>query len=104
VGTVLTLGGLAAFRWIEARLPSHRFAQHRIRFARDAVMPEAEVRALLGAHGFWVYGLTYRLADDGRIFEYRMTIGTGDQAGFTNLARALAALPAVREFDLSPSE
>jgi putative Mg2+ transporter-C (MgtC) family protein len=103
VGTVLTLGVLAAFRWIENRIPSHRFAQHRIRFGRDAVMPEAEVRALLATHGFSVYGLTYRLADQGRTFEYRMTIRTGDEANFTNLARALAALPPVREFDLFPA-
>src|SRR5215208_942876 len=99
VGTVLTLGVLAAFRWIENRIPSHRFAQHRIRFGRDAVMPEPDVRALLARHGFSVYGLTYRLADDGRTFEYRMTIRTADEANFTNLARALAALPQVREFD-----
>jgi putative Mg2+ transporter-C (MgtC) family protein len=103
VGTVLTLGVLAAFRWIENRIPSHRFAQHRIRFGRDAVMPEPEVRALLATHGFSVYGLTYRLADDGRTFEYRMTIRTADEANFTNLARALAALPPVREFDLFPA-
>ncbi len=101
--TVLTLGVLAAFRWIEARLPSHQFANHRIRFARDAVMPEQDVRELLARHGFKVYGVTYQLADSGRAFEYRMTIRTGDEANFTSLARSLAALPAVREFDLSPA-
>jgi len=103
VATVLTLGVLAAFRWIEERLPTHRFAHHRIRFARDAVMPEGEVRSLLGDHGFVVHGLTYRLADDGRSFEYRMTVQTDDEENFTTLARDLAALPAVREFILTPS-
>src|SRR5512135_1704066 len=57
-GTVLTLGVLAAFRWIEVRLPSDRFAHHRIGFARDAVMSEQEVRALLARHGFSITGLT----------------------------------------------
>jgi putative Mg2+ transporter-C (MgtC) family protein len=103
VGTVLTLGVLAAFRWIENRIPSHQFAQHRLRFARDAVMPEPEVRALLAGHGFSISGLTYRLADDGRSFEYRMTIRTDDERNFTALARALASLPSVREFELSPA-
>jgi putative Mg2+ transporter-C (MgtC) family protein len=103
-GAVLTLGVLAAFRWIEARLPSHRFAHHRIRFAREAVMPEGEVRALLAAHGFSVAGLTYQLADDGRAFEYRMTVRTGDDANFTTLARSLAATPIVREFSLTPTD
>src|SRR5512138_3839754 len=103
IGTVLTLGVLAAFRWIENRIPSHQFAQHRIRFPRDSVMPEGEVRALLAAHGFSISGLTYRLADEGRTFEYRMTIRTSDERNFTTLARALATLPAVREFELSPA-
>lgn len=103
IGTVLTLGVLAAFRWIENRIPAHQFAHHRIRFPRDAVMPEAEVRALLASHGFSVAGMTYRLADEGRTFEYRMTIRTDDDRNFTALARTLAALPAVREFELSPA-
>jgi putative Mg2+ transporter-C (MgtC) family protein len=103
VGTVLTLGVLAAFRWIENRIPSHQFAQHRLRFPRDAVMPEAEVRALLAAHGFSITGLTYRLAEEGRSFEYRMTVRTDDERNFTALARALATLPSVREFELSPA-
>jgi len=50
-----------------------------------------------------VRGLTYRLADDGRSFEYRMTVRTDDEANFTTLARDLAALPAVREFILTPA-
>ena len=61
------------------------------------------MRELLARHGFSISGLTYRLADEGRMFEYRMTIRTGDEANFTALARALAALPPVREFDLTPA-
>jgi putative Mg2+ transporter-C (MgtC) family protein len=103
VGTVLTLGVLAGFRWIENRIPSHQFAQHRLRFPRDAVMPENEVRALLASHGFSVAGLTYRLADEGRAFEYRMTIRTDDSKNFTLLARTLTTLPTLREFEVSPA-
>jgi putative Mg2+ transporter-C (MgtC) family protein len=102
-GTVLTLVALGAFRWIENRLPSHQFAHHRVRFAREEVMPEQTLRELLGKHGFTVSGLTYRLTDHGAMFEYRMMIRTTDEANFTRLARSLAALPPVREFDLSPS-
>jgi putative Mg2+ transporter-C (MgtC) family protein len=102
VATVLTLGVLAAFRWIENRLPSHRFAQHRIRFLRNEVMPEQTLRDLLARHGFSVSGLTYRLTDEGRVFEYRMTIRTSDEKNFMRLAHSLSALPPVREFHLSP--
>ena len=102
-GTVLTLVALGAFRWLENRLPTHQFAHHRVRFAREEVMPEETLRELLARHGFAVTGLTYRLAEHGTMFEYRMMIRTTDEANFTRLARSLSALPPVREFDLSPS-
>ncbi len=102
-GTIGALGVLAAFRWIENLLPSHRFAHHRIRFDRGDVMPEDALRELLHRHGFSVYGLAYRLTDDGRHFEYRMTIRTTHGRNFGRLARALAALPPVREFHLAPA-
>jgi putative Mg2+ transporter-C (MgtC) family protein len=101
--TIATLGVLAAFRWIENRLPSHRFAYHRVRFAREDVMPEETLRALLARHGFSISGLAYGLTDGGRQFEYSMTIRTNDDANFTRLARSLSALPPVREFHLTPS-
>jgi putative Mg2+ transporter-C (MgtC) family protein len=103
VGTVATLGVLAAFRWIENRIPSNRFAQHRVRFDRSDVMSEASLRELLARHGFSVSGLAYRLTEDGRHFEYRMTIRTNDEGNFTRLALSLSALPPVREFHLSPA-
>jgi putative Mg2+ transporter-C (MgtC) family protein len=102
-GTIASLGVLAAFRWIENRLPSHRFAHHRVRFDRDNVMPEETLRELLERHGFSVSGLAYRLTDDGRQFEYRMTIRTTHERNFARLARSLAALPPVREFHLAPT-
>jgi putative Mg2+ transporter-C (MgtC) family protein len=101
--TVMTLGVLAAFRWIENQLPTHQYAHHRVRFARDDVMPEETLRDLLEKHGCTITGLTYRLTDDGKMFEYRMIIQTKDEANFTRLARSLSALPPVREFHLSPS-
>ncbi len=101
--TVITLGVLSAFRWIEARMPMEQYAHHRIRFARDDVMPEDAVRDLLASHGCGVSALSYQLTDAGRAFEYQMTIHTTDGRNFTRLSRSLAALPKVREFHLSPS-
>ncbi len=103
VGTVATLGVLAAFRWIENQIPSHRFAHHRVRFDRDNVMPEQSLRDLLAKHGFSISGLAYRLTEDGRQFEYLMTIRTSDEGNFARLATSLAALQPVREFSLSPA-
>src|SRR5512133_2724293 len=52
VGTVATILVLSAFRAIERKLPSEFYAQHTLKFARDAVMPEDDVRKLVGTYGF----------------------------------------------------
>ncbi len=101
--TVITLGVLAAFRAIEILLPATQYAAHRLRFDRGAVMPEETVRSLLARHGFKISGVSYRLVDEGRTFEYRMTIRTRDPRNFSRLAASLQAVPAVREFHISPA-
>ncbi|WP_242347068.1 MgtC/SapB family protein [Anaeromyxobacter terrae] len=101
--TLLTLGVLSLFRWIEARAPAHKFAHHRIRFDRGEAMGEDAVRALLAENGFALAGLSYAVMDEGRSFEYRMTISTHDERNFGRLARALEGRAQVREFRISPS-
>jgi putative Mg2+ transporter-C (MgtC) family protein len=103
VATVLTLGVLSGFRRIEALMPSEQFAHHRIRFDRGNVMTEGDVRRLLRSHGFAVSGMSYRITDDGGVFEYRMTIRTKDPKNYARLARSLGALEPVREFLISPA-
>src|SRR5215203_3561047 len=43
---------LSAFRIVEDKLPSEFYAHHHLRFKRDAVMGEQELRKLVGGHGF----------------------------------------------------
>jgi putative Mg2+ transporter-C (MgtC) family protein len=103
LATVLTLGVLSGFRRIETAMPMQLYAGHRIRFDRANVMAEPELHALLHEHGFAVSGLSYRLTDEGRTFEYRMTLRTSDPENYGRLAVALGALPVVREFHISPA-
>jgi putative Mg2+ transporter-C (MgtC) family protein len=103
LGTVATLGTLAAFRYIEARIPSHLFAHHVLRFARDRTMPEADVRRLMNEHGFSIANMSYRLDTGGDFFEYRMTIRTADRAVIEKLAAKLRTIPDVIEFRISPT-
>jgi len=103
LGTLATLGTLSAFRWIEARLPTQFYAHHTIRFARDRIMPEDEVRKLIAAEGFSVANMNYRLRDEGRVFEYRMTIQTIDPENARRLAERLRARTDVLEFGISPT-
>ena len=103
LATVLTLGILSAFRWLEARLPSHSYARHVLRFDRADVMREDEIRALLAQHGFSIANMSYRATEDGTSFEYRMTIGSIDPGANARLADDLRALPRVRAFRISPT-
>jgi putative Mg2+ transporter-C (MgtC) family protein len=103
LATLLTLGTLSAFRWIEIRLPSHIYAQHAIRFERSHAMAEDEVHTLLQKHGFTVANMSYRVSDDGLYFEYRMTIRTSSLDNLRTLADSLRRLNSVRAFRLSPT-
>lgn len=103
LATVLTLGTLSLFRWIEEKLPSHFYAQHFIRFDRADAMPEELVRALLKDHGFTIANMSYRVSDDGLSFEYRMIIRTIDSAKASTLASTLRSMANVRTFRISPT-
>ncbi len=103
VATAITLGVLAGFRWIEARIPSHKYAHHRVLFERGQAMPEETLREILARHGFETAALAYQITGDGRFLEYRTTIRTNDERNFGRLARSLEALPPVREFRISPT-
>jgi len=103
LGTLATLGTLSAFRWIESRMATQVHAHHTIRFARDHILPEAQVRELISAEGFSVANMSYRLRDEGRVFEYRMTIQTIDPENAKRLAERLRARTDVLEFSISPT-
>jgi putative Mg2+ transporter-C (MgtC) family protein len=103
LGTILTLGILSVFRQIEAKLPSHCYAHHTIRFDRSNAMAEEQVRALLANHYFTVANMSYRVSDDGLSFEYLMVIRTDDRNNMSTLADSLRKLADVRAFSISPT-
>lgn len=103
VGTVLALGTLSAFRWIEARLPTETYAIFMVRFKRDASMPEPALRSLVQAHGFSLHNLSYRLHGDADQLEYRMVLRTMDAGNARSLAEKLKADPAVLDFRIAPT-
>lgn len=103
IATILTLGVLSAFRWIEAKLPSQSYAHHYIRFSRDDVMPENEVRDFLVQHGFSIANMSYRITDDGSLFEYKMIIKSTSVANTAKLVESLRDMPRIRSFRVSPT-
>ena len=102
VGTVATLLVLSAFRRIELALPSEFYAHHTLTFARQAVIPEHDLRTLLGEHGFSVANLSHRLTDEGAVFEYRMVIRSRDRRNAERLSQHLRGRPEIKEFRIAP--
>ena len=102
VGTITTLVVLSAFRVVEMWLPSEFYAHHTLKFTREAVIPEGELRQLIGAHGFSIANVSHRITDDGRIFEYRMVIRSRDRRNAEKLSQHLRKLPDVKEFRIAP--
>jgi putative Mg2+ transporter-C (MgtC) family protein len=100
---VLTLGTLSVFRWIENKLPVVFYARFIVRFARDATLPEAEMRALVAQHGFTIANLNYRLDVQDDFFEYRMVVRSHHAGSAQALIATLKAVPTIREFRLSPT-
>ena len=103
VGTVLVLGTLSAFRWIEARLPTESYWLFMVRFERGAVRPEPQLRSLVNASGFTLSNLSYRLHRAEGQFEYRMILRTLQPRNAQALAEKLSTDPAVLDFRIAPT-
>jgi putative Mg2+ transporter-C (MgtC) family protein len=101
IATVLTLGTLSLFRWIESQMPIQAYSHCSVRFLRDAVMPEPDLRELIARHGCKVASLTYRLSGEGKYFEYRGVISTLDESNVRKLSETLRANESVIEFRLA---
>jgi putative Mg2+ transporter-C (MgtC) family protein len=104
VTAAVTVGVLSAFRWIEARMPTLFNAMHRLRCPRSAIIPEADVRALIKQHGFTIANMAYRLDDARGLFEYSMSIQTIHRANVSRLVETLERTPGIVEFDIEPGE
>jgi putative Mg2+ transporter-C (MgtC) family protein len=74
-----------------------------LRFARDKVMSEGELRKLIGEHGFTIANLSSRLTEGGKQFEYRMTIKSQDRKNAEAPSVHLRGLPEVLEFRIAPT-
>jgi putative Mg2+ transporter-C (MgtC) family protein len=103
VATALGLGTLSAFRWIENKMPTHSYAHFAVRFPREDVMPESQLRTLISSHGFSIANLNYRLTAEGKIFEYQMNLRTHDANNMRALSETLTGAQTVLEFRISPT-
>jgi putative Mg2+ transporter-C (MgtC) family protein len=103
VATLITLGTLSLFRWIEAIMPTLFYARLHVRYKRLETPPESELRELTSQHGFSIANLSYQLGEEGKVFEYQMTVRTQDKDGYRRLAETLTAQEKVLEFHIFPT-
>ena len=103
VTTLVVLGTLSLFRWIEAIMPTFYYARLNVRFKRQETPAESELRGLVCPQGFSVANLSYRLEQEGKYFEYQMTIRSLNKDNYRKLAEILTAMDKVLEFEIVPT-
>ena len=103
VTTLITIGTLSVFRWVEAQVPSEFYAHLQVRFPAETMMAETDLRRFLSAQGFSVANLSYMHNADERWFEYQMVVRARGPERARHLAEALTTNGAVRSFRMSPA-
>jgi putative Mg2+ transporter-C (MgtC) family protein len=103
VATLLTLGTLSMFRWIEARMPALGYVQHRVRFPLNRAMSEADYRDLVARHGLKTSEFSYRVNIEAGYTEFQLVLSSRDPGAVRRLAATLAKDTEVLEFRLAPS-
>ena len=101
--TVLSLGALAGFRWIERHIRTESYAELVIAFAADRAPPQADVVALAVQNGFAVSGISHRFQRRDAVMEYGMTIHSLDRQAVARISDRLRANADVVEFRISPT-
>ena len=103
VTTVLALGALAAFRWIERNIKTESYAQFVVSFTADKAPAEADLVAMAAQHGFSVWGVSHHYRGSDALMEYGMTIHSLDPTAFARLSAELRKRADIVEFRLAPS-
>jgi putative Mg2+ transporter-C (MgtC) family protein len=103
IATVLTLGVLSVFRWIERKMPIEFYAKLTVGFVREARLPEDQVRAIVREQGFVIANMNYCLAREGSVFQYDMVIHSPVRENSKRLADVFAVMAPVVEFRISPT-
>jgi putative Mg2+ transporter-C (MgtC) family protein len=103
VSVLLTLGVLSVFRWVEKLMPAQSYYHFDVRFARQGMMGEEALRALLRQHGFSIANVSHRLDAEGRVRRFSMVLGTLRRANASRLADALEGMDNVLEFRIAPT-
>jgi len=101
--TVISLGSLSGFRWIERNIRTEAYAQLVVSFTADRAPRQDDVVALVKQHGFAMSGMTHRFRREDAIMEYGMTVHSLDRTAFARLSDTLRGREDVLEFRIAPT-
>jgi putative Mg2+ transporter-C (MgtC) family protein len=102
-GTLVTVGVLAAFRWLERLVPVQIFFRFRVRYSKDKVPTLSDLLTLLKGHGFEVSAVSYNLVSGGDMFEYETMIRSNRRRAAQDLSADLLQHSDIVEFSVLPS-
>jgi len=103
ITTIFTLASLSIFRWVEAILPSQKYAKFTVSFLRHKDhISENDLLILIKSFKIKSYSSSYKLVDEGKYFEYEMVIKSKNHKNFRKLADYLLQQETVIEFRVSP--
>lgn len=101
--TVITLVVLALFGRMENMMPVRRFGRLVLRYKTSDETLHEDIDSLIRQYNISSYHPSYHLDDEGRIFEYRMTIYTNNVQNFRTLAESLKSVERLVEFSVTLS-
>lgn len=102
-GSVLALGTLSVFRWVESIMPVVRYAKLTVRFSRQHLLSQDELLEVVRAHDISASSPSYQLDDEGRIFQYQFSVRTRRSANLRYLAETLNKMEHIQEFSILPT-
>lgn len=103
VATVLTLGALSLFRWLEAVIPTLHYAHVEVRTRSTDRMSLDELLNLIARQNCSGFNLAYALEDGGKYYRYALTVRTRDKDNFHRLSECFTALKKPPEFVIRPA-
>lgn len=101
---VLTLTTLTVLRLLESRIPRRRYVHFFVKFPRDQVMPEEDLKALVAKGQYKIEDVSYELNGGGDTFEYHVVMWSKKRKAPAELIDALSNVPEVLEMKLLPSK
>ncbi|MEH0195368.1 MgtC/SapB family protein [Caulobacter sp. CCNWLY153] len=101
-GTVLSVVVLSAARWLDRHMPQKNYAEIAVRFRREALVDEAQLRGLLATFELEGGRINQRLIGGGALFELAGSFSGKGTLRLGELARRLEEDQRVVEFDILP--